>query len=253
MEQFVSKPMKKSYFIQGYEIKLQLKPGVFCPSEHGSQIAKYVSARPDEKVLDMGTGTGLLGIIAAKQGGTVEVSDISKKAVNLALKNAELNGVTMTGYVGEYFPPQKNYKKTYDYIIANLPQEILPEKYAKKLGRLEQAISGGPKGNKHLLTFLEQAHNHMTEDRAGTGTDARILMVVYSVSDYLETLQKIRSLYNTKLLDVIVNPAKDFVQENIHEYMSKTCKHFGLFEKDGVWQSTLFVYELRKKSLYGWG
>jgi release factor glutamine methyltransferase len=238
MNQFVSEKMKKTYSIKGYNIELQLEPEVFCPSEHGTRVGEYIAIKKGDTVLDMGTGTGILGIIAAKKGGVVDVSDNSKQAVNLAMKNAKLNDVKLEGYIGEYFCTEK---PKYDYIIANLPQEIIPTNYAKQIGYLEKTISGGPKGNKHLLTFLKQAHNHMHDD-------SRALIAVYSVSDYIATLQNIKKLYSPKLLEVITSPAKDFVQDNISWYLPMIQKgEVGLFQRDGVWQSTIMIYELRKK------
>jgi len=236
---FVSEQVIKSYEIKGHKIELILEPEVFSPSEHGIQFANYISVHPGERVLDMGTGTGLLGIIAAKEGArNVDVSDPSYDAVALAEKNAFLNNVFVKGYTGKYFCTPH---KTYDYIIANLPQEIIPPEYTEQIGELEKTISGGPKGNKHLLTFLNQAHMHMH-------ANSRALIAVHSVSDYITTLNKIKSLYEPKLLDIISNPAKDFVQNNISYYMPLIKKgEIGLFHKEGVWQSTIFIYELRKK------
>jgi len=238
MTQFVSQPITKSYLVKGHKIKLQLEPGVFCPSEHGSKLMNYISINKGERVLDMGTGTGIFGIVAAKEGGIVDVSDPSEQAINLAIKNAQLNKVKLRGYVGEYFcTPQQ----TYDYIIANLPQEIIPKKYAQEIGELEKTINGGSKGNTQLLAFLKQAHTHMNDK-------SRALIIAYFMGDYFSTLQKIKSLYFPKLLDVIISPAKDFVQDNISFYNSLIKKgDIGLFKKEGVWQSAMLIYELRKK------
>lgn len=238
MDQFVPQPIRRSYAIKGQSIELQLEPDVFSPSSHGSLIGNYIDIAPAETVLDMGTGTGILGIIAAKEGGIVDVSDSSSKAVNLALRNASLNNVSVRGYVGEYFCTPR---EEYDYIIANLPQEIVPEGYRKRIGEREKTMSGGPNGNKHLLTFLDQARLHMHEN-------SRALVAIYSVSDYITTLGRMRSLYAARLLDVIISPAKSFVQEHILYYREGIrTGEVGLFEKDGVWQSTILVYELRKK------
>ena len=238
MNPFVSESIIKSYLVKGQEILLQLEPGVFCPSEHGSKLVDYIAVQQGEHVLDMGTGTGFLGIVAAQQGGIVDVSDPSEHAVNLAIRNAELNNVFIKGYVGKYFCTPR---KTYDYIIANLPHEIIPEAYAREIGDLEKTINGGLKGNEYILTFLDQAHLHMC-------ANSRVLMCAYSMSDYITTLNKMRSLYSLKLLDVLTYPAKDFVQEYIATYEPLIQDGtVGVFKKDGLWQSTVFVYELKKK------
>ena len=238
MSQFVSEPKLETYSIHGYTLQLRLESGVFCPSEQGLQFADFVSSHPNETVLDMGTGTGILGILAAKQGGIVDVCDSSGHAVDLAIRNAELNNVVLNGYVGEYFCTPR---KKYDYIIANLPQEILPAAYANKIGALEKTISGGPKGNHHILKFLEQAPIYMNDE-------SRILIAVGTMTDYITTLHKMRTIYRHALLGVMTSPAKDFVQENMSEYISMMeNSDMGLFKKDGLLQSTILIYELRKK------
>lgn len=235
---FVPEPTIKTYIAKGHDITLRLEPGVFCPSEQGRFIGEYVDVSSGERVLDMGTGTGFLGIVAAKEGGVVDVSDSSARAVSLAVKNASLNGVAVKGYVGEYFCTPT---RIYDYIIANLPQEILLRRYREEIGALETTIDGGEKGNERILTFLDRAHQHMQKG-------SRVLFVAYSMSDYITTLQKMKSLYNARLLDVITTPAKDFVQEHIGEYLPRIdTGEVGLFKKDGLWQSTLFMYELQRK------
>lgn len=45
-------------------------------------------------VLDMGTGCGILGIIAAKKASKVVAVDINPHAVRYAKENTELNGVS---------------------------------------------------------------------------------------------------------------------------------------------------------------
>jgi release factor glutamine methyltransferase len=238
MTEFVKKEIMQSYVIKGHKIDLQLDPDVFSPSEQGIQLAQYIKVQPHERVLDMGTGTGIQGIVAGKQGGLVDVSDTSAKAVHLASNNAAMNGVSIAGYVGEYFCTTH---QDYDYIIANLPQEIIPANYAKEIGSLEKTISGGQNGNEHLLRFLDEAIYFMHGN-------SRALIAVSTLTDYIESLQKIKSLYAPKLLDVISSPAKQFVQDDIEFYRNLMNRgKIGLFQKDGLWQSTIFIYELKKK------
>jgi len=44
-------------------------------------------------VLDIGTGTGILALVAAQKGASVIASDINDKAIEIAKKNAALNDV----------------------------------------------------------------------------------------------------------------------------------------------------------------
>ena len=83
-------------------------------------------------VLDMGCGTGVLGIMAKKCGATDVVAvDIDDKSVANTLENAEANNVTMDVRLGST-PPDGEY----DLILANIHRNILIEHmpaYAKNL------------------------------------------------------------------------------------------------------------------------
>lgn len=89
-------------------------------------------------VLDMGCGTGVLGIMAKKCGAkNVVAVDIDDKSVANALENAETNEVTMDIRLGSIPPEGK-----YDLILANIHRNILVlqmpayAKYLKPEGEL---------------------------------------------------------------------------------------------------------------------
>jgi release factor glutamine methyltransferase len=55
--------------------------------------AVLAEAGPDDRVLDMGTGSGVNAILAASRGATVVAVDINPHAVEAARRNAQANGV----------------------------------------------------------------------------------------------------------------------------------------------------------------
>ncbi len=86
----------------------------------------------ERHVLDMGCGTGVLGIMAKKCGATNVVAvDIDDKSVANTLENAEANNVTLDVRLGST-PPDD----AFDLILANIHRNILVEQmpaYAKIL------------------------------------------------------------------------------------------------------------------------
>lgn len=82
----------------GVRLALETRPGLFSPGHADRGTLAMLSAadlRPGMKVLDLGCGCGLVGIVAAKLCGedNVLMSDIDPMAVSVASKNAARNGV----------------------------------------------------------------------------------------------------------------------------------------------------------------
>jgi predicted nicotinamide N-methyase len=72
----------------------------------GQALARYVMDHPDvvagRDVLDLGAGSGLVGVAAAMSGaGRVTASDTDADAIAVAHRNADANGVTIDGAVGD--------------------------------------------------------------------------------------------------------------------------------------------------------
>jgi ribosomal protein L11 methyltransferase len=83
-------------------------------------ISKYVKDNYD--VLDVGCGSGILGIASAKLNATVDICDTDIIAVEDAVKNFKVNNVTCENYwEGSCFKATK----TYDIVIANIVADVL--------------------------------------------------------------------------------------------------------------------------------
>jgi release factor glutamine methyltransferase len=80
-------------------LTLRVPPDV-QPITGGSQLlgqAVLAEVRPEDKVLDMGTGCGVNAILAASVASHVLAVDISPLAVQAAIENANGNGVAPAG------------------------------------------------------------------------------------------------------------------------------------------------------------
>ena len=84
--------------VLGEEVTLETASGLFSPGhiDRGTLAMLSVAAfAPGLKVMDLGCGCGVVGIVAAKKCGAENVwmSDVDAGAVEIARKNAERNGV----------------------------------------------------------------------------------------------------------------------------------------------------------------
>jgi len=84
--------------VQGIELVLNTNEEVFSPMavDKGTKaMLSFVEFKEGDRVLDLGCGCGVVGILAAKQigAGNVVMCDVSENAVQLSKQNAELNGV----------------------------------------------------------------------------------------------------------------------------------------------------------------
>jgi len=83
-------------------------------------IEKYV--KQDDTVADIGTGSGILGIAAAKSGAIVDICDTDIVAVNDAIKNFEVNDAQINQY---WEGSANNTTKQYDVVIANIVADVI--------------------------------------------------------------------------------------------------------------------------------
>ena len=87
-----------------------------------SPLIKGFTVKPSDSVLDVGTGTGLIAIFAAKKGaGRVLAIDINPAAVRNAQLNAKLHSLEEIIEVRESDLWEKVGEERFDVITANLP------------------------------------------------------------------------------------------------------------------------------------
>ena len=132
----IIKPTWERYSPAGHDIVIDIDPGMaFGTGQHSStmmcimaieDILLKTSEREKYDILDVGTGTGILAICAAKLGARMITGiDIDPKAVKIAGKNAVINGVE--DRVEIINRDISLYKGSFDLIAANLISGALIE------------------------------------------------------------------------------------------------------------------------------
>ena len=159
-------------------------PEVYPPSEDSILLTESLDIRIGEKVLEIGTGSGIVSIQCALNGADVVCGDINPRAVALARRNAAANGVDIDVRETDVY---SNIEGRFDTIVVNLP--YLP---VEDEGELAKAWSGGPDGLGPLPRLLEGAPEHLLPD-------GRVVVVVSSLMDRAG-LDKTLEGYEVKVL-----------------------------------------------------
>jgi methylase of polypeptide subunit release factors len=97
--------------------------GVHGPS---LTLSHLTVRRPVERALDMGTGSGVQAILAARHSDHVVATDLNERALNFAAFNAVLNGAENVEFrVGSFFEPVAG--ERFNLVTTNPPYVISPE------------------------------------------------------------------------------------------------------------------------------
>lgn len=114
-----------SVSVRGLTLRLRTDAGVFSRGglDRGTELLiEALDLRSGELVLDLGCGTGAIGIAAAKlsEGGHVVLTDINERAVRLAWDNVRSNGVANAEVrQGDLYGPVADL--AFDHIASNPP------------------------------------------------------------------------------------------------------------------------------------
>ncbi len=132
-EHIIIKPTWEEVKPEEKDVIVELDPGMaFGTGSHAStnmclEFLEKVIKKGD-RVLDIGTGSGILGIAALKLGAqSVTAVDIDPLAVKIAKENAALNGFSEPEFTVFEGDLADKVKGEYDVVIANIVADIICE------------------------------------------------------------------------------------------------------------------------------
>lgn len=169
--------------------KLRIKDHVFLideevyePAEDTFLLTENLKVEENDIVLDMGTGCGIITVLAAKKAKKVVAVDVNPYAIKCAKKNAEINGVKekIEFRLGDLFQPIRP-NEAFNLILFNAP--YLPSEPQEEKSWIGKAWAGGPTGRKIIDRFLMKVPEFLT-------ADGRIMLVQSSLSDVDKTLER---------------------------------------------------------------
>jgi len=160
---------------------------IYEPQEDSNLLKKYVSRHAKGYVLDMGTGSGILAMEAAKcknvnKVAAVDIQDEIIEHLKKTVKNRKIKFMQ-----SDLFRAVK--KSKFDTILFNPP--YLPEDARLK----DITLDGGKKGYEVLQKFFENAGIHLKKD-------GKILIVFSSLTKKKKVDEMIKSSgFSAKMLE----------------------------------------------------
>lgn len=162
---------------------------VYEPAEDSFLFAENLDVAKGAEVLDVGTGCGLLGIVAADRGGNVLAFDLNPYAVRCAKQNSVLNNVrAKMAFMQTDLLTALNGTVRFDLILFNAP--YLPSAESEVATWIGRSWAGGVNGRQVIDRFIPQATAHLKP----TG---RILLMQSTLANPQETINRFGE-HNTK-------------------------------------------------------
>lgn len=167
------------------ELKFETCDNVYAPAEDTFLLADNLIINEGELVLEIGTGTGLISLIASKKASHVLATDINPCAIKCAKSNSEMNKIKNIEFLkGDLFQVVPG--KKFDLILFNTP--YLPSSDDEIIGdKLDAAWDGGEDGRRVIDLFLNEVKDYLNEG-------GRVQLVQSSLSDNEKTLERLEKM-----------------------------------------------------------
>ncbi len=149
---------------------------------------------PNDSVLDMGTGSGILALEATKYAKKVTACDINDKVINQLKKIKVVKSNLFS-----------NIKTKFDLIIFNPPYLPLDKNEPKQS---QLATTGGKKGHETIERFINQADNYLKKN-------GRILLLFSSLTNK----NKIDEIIQNNLFDTKLVASTNLFFEELYVYL----------------------------------
>jgi release factor glutamine methyltransferase len=162
---------------------------VYEPAEDSFLFAENLDLKRGVQVLDVGTGCGILGILAAEKATAVLALDLNPYAIRCAKENSALNNVDskmafmQTDLITALYQNAK-----FDLILFNAP--YLPAAEFEAETWIGRSWAGGVNGRQVIDRFIPQVKPHLK-------TSGRVLLMQSTLADVEETICKFGE-YNLK-------------------------------------------------------
>jgi len=203
----LNQPPSKTFHYKGLVIETHHE--VYEPAEDTFLLLEAIKIEKNDKVLEVGTGCGIIALECARRGAKVVCTDSNSYAVKLAKRNFQENQFLLKEKVdfrkGSLFSVIKNDEK-FDVIIFNPP--YLPTKSGEQVGGwFDVAVNGGIDGLKIIEQFLNNVKKHLSKNGHG-----------YFVYSSLSNQTKLNNILSANRLNAEIVSSQWFDDERIDVY-----------------------------------
>ena len=148
---------------------------VYTPSEDTFLMVDAIATLPVEgrRVLDVGTGSGILGLFCAMRGAHVTVTDVDELALQQTMKAAGVLGLSVEATLSDMFSEVQG---LFDLVLFNPP--YLPSSVVE-----DRTVDGGGGGTTLVKDFLGGLAAHL--ENSGTA-----LLLTSSLNDRASLLKQ---------------------------------------------------------------
>jgi methylase of polypeptide subunit release factors len=169
---------------------LRVGRATFRPSTISSLLADALDFEPGSVVVDVGCGSGILSIIAAKLGASrVYGVDAAEGTVEVASANAAAHGVgdRVVFAQGDMFDPLDSAIEA-DVVIGDVSG--IPDEIASASGWFPSGLSGGPTGAELPMRMIEESKRLLKKGGS-------LFLPTGSLQDETSILDRARSVFGS--------------------------------------------------------
>jgi methylase of polypeptide subunit release factors len=230
------------YQIGRHRVAIACRGTVLPPTPYSLFLAEHIPEMPGHTVVDVGTGSGILGIVARLQGAArVYVLDINPEAIAVALENAARNAV-QEGFIpvatGRTMLPMPA-GASIDVVLCNPAQLHLPES-----AKADDPFYAGQDGRQMIEGVICETPRWLSP--AG-----RLLMTHHSLTDFPKSLRLMESLgLEPRVLAERSLEFRPFINWAWLDALGGTARGLDAV-RDGRAYETLYVVEARLHAEHG--
>jgi release factor glutamine methyltransferase len=171
-------PTKRIHFA---DLIFDVTDDVYEPAEDSYLFADNLNVKKDQTVLDLGTGSGILAVCAAKKATHVVAVDLNPCAIHCAKANAKLNHLAgMVDFLQSDLFSAFCAGVRFDVVLFNAP--YLPSEVGEDASWIGRAWAGGANGRAVVDRFIAQVPVYLN-------SDGRVLLMQSTLTGVDETIQ----------------------------------------------------------------